>query len=281
MNKILVLIQCPDQIGLVATISDILAVHGLNITAMKEFVDHDSLQFFTRVECAAPENLVIEGMIQQFELRLGKGAFIRVYPSSFNKKIAVLVTKEYHCLSDILTKQCFGQLGAEISCVIGNHNVLESFTQRFSIPFHHVSHSNKTPAQFEGELLDLLGGYSPDYIILAKFMRILSAKFIEQYANRIINIHHSFLPAFVGANPYRQAFQRGVKVIGATAHIVTEDLDNGPIIAQETIHINHNYGIKQLKIAGSEIERNVLSRALSLVLEDRVFITGNKTVIFE
>lgn len=280
MTKILILIQCADKIGLVSAISDIIAERELNIIAMREFVDHDSMQFFTRVECSGEET-DIDGLKQAFKDKLGDGAFIRVYPYRPDKKIAILVTKEYHCLGDILVKHFFRVLGGEVCCVIGNHDVLASFTQRFSVPFYHVSCERKPKEQFEKEVLQILDIHKPDYIFLAKFMRILSAAFIARYPGRIVNIHHSFLPAFIGANPYRQAYERGVKVIGATAHIVTEHLDNGPIIAQETIHINHNYGASQMKTAGSEIERSVLSRAMSLILEDRVFITGNKTVIFE
>ncbi len=280
MDDILILIQCPDKIGLVSSISDIIAENRLNITVMREFVDQNAEMFFTRVECSGAN--VDMGLLKKaFENKLGETAIVRIYLQNHNKRIAVLVSKEYHCLSDILVKQFFGQLNAEVLCVIGNHNNLESFVSRFSIPFHQVSHEDKSKQQFEDELLKVLDKYKPDYIFLAKFMRILSGDFISHYPNRIINIHHSFLPAFVGARPYRQAFERGVKIIGATAHIVTDQLDNGPIIVQETIHINHNYSTQGMKLAGREIERSVLSKAMKLILEDRVFVMGNKTVIFE
>lgn len=280
MEHIIILIQCPDKVGLVASISDIIAQNRLNITVMREFVDKDSEMFFTRVECTT-EDVNIEELKETFRDKLGTGALIRIYPERHDKKIVVFVSKEYHCLSDILVKYFFGQLNAEICCVIGNHDSLQSFTERFSLPFYHISHDNKAKHQFEAEILQVLGKYQPDYIFLAKFMRILSAEFIAHYKDKIINIHHSFLPAFIGARPYKQAFERGVKIIGATAHIVTEQLDNGPIIVQETIHINHNYNTAEMKLAGREIERSVLGKAMKLILEDRVFVIGNKTVIFE
>lgn len=278
--RVIILVQCPDRVGLVASISETIARHALNITVMREFVDPVSEIFFARIECLRsidqPENLRNE-----LQNRLGPDAIIQIFSQRQNKRIAILVSKEYHCLGDTLVKHFFGRLNAEICCVIGNHPDLESFTQRFSIPFYYISNGNKSKKQFEDEILQTLGSYQPDYIFLAKFMRILSGSFIAGYPDKIINIHHSFLPAFIGARPYQQAFERGVKIIGATAHIVTEELDNGPIIAQETIHINHNYSAAEMKLAGQEIERNVFGKAMRLILEDRVFVIGNKTVIFE
>src|SRR5690606_26434147 len=170
------------------------------------------------------------------------------------KKVAILVTKEYHCLGDALIRNSFKTLGGEIQCVIGNHEDLREITERFSLPFHYVSHEDKDKEQFESEILDILSSYNPDYIVLAKFMRILSPNFVSKYEGRIINIHHSFLPAFVGANPYKQAFNRGVKIIGATAHFVTSNLDEGPIISQKITHVNHNFSVSQMRVAGREIE---------------------------
>lgn len=280
MNQILILIQCPDKIGLVAAISGIIAAHNLNIKTMREFVDHNEETFFARIECVG-EVADLNSLKTAFENKLGEDAVVQVYPEKHRKKIAILVSKEFHCLSTILVDNYFDQLNADITCVIGNHEVLSYFSEKFSIPFCYIPRENKSRDQFEAELLQTLNKYNPDYIILAKFMQILSGDFVLRYPNKIINIHHSFLPAFAGARPYRQAYERGVKIIGATAHIVTEKLDNGPIIVQETIHINHNFGISQLKTAGHDIEKTVLSRAIRLILEDRVFVSGNKTVIFE
>jgi formyltetrahydrofolate deformylase len=279
MENTLVLIQCKDNIGLVASISQVLSDHNLNIITMREFVDEVACLFFARIECKGlVENKQL--LSKELEDALPENAMVRVNPSK-QKKIAVLVTKEYHCLGDILMRHSFNTLGGEIQCVIGNHEDLRAITERFSLPFYKVSHENKDKKSFEKEVQEILSLYKPDYLVLAKFMRILSPDFIKNYSGKIINIHHSFLPAFIGANPYQQAFNRGVKIIGATAHFVTNDLDEGPIITQEITHVNHNYNASQMRIAGREVEKAVLSKAIALVLEDRVFITGNKTIVFE
>lgn len=279
MVKDLILIQCKDEVGLVSLISRILAKHDLNITAMREFVDERSQTFFTRIECtgALPADNVLKF---ELEKHLPSNAGIRINPKP-EKKIAILVTKEYHCLADTLTRHFFNTLNAEVCCVIGNHNNLEAFTQQFSIPFHHISHDGISKAEFEEQIIKVLDTYQPDFLVLSKFMRILSPEFIEHYQNRIINIHHSFLPAFIGASPYKQAYERGVKIIGATAHFVTNDLDEGPIIVQQTIPVNHAFSANDMIVAGKEVEKAVLSKALQLLLQDRVFIAGNKTVIFD
>ncbi|WP_423148335.1 formyltetrahydrofolate deformylase [Rubrolithibacter danxiaensis] len=275
----LILIQCSDKVGLVALVTRILAEHNLNITEMREFVDETASLFFTRIECqglAENQNL----LFQELKIKLPENAVISINPKK-EKRVALLVTKEYHCLGDALTRHCFNNLGANICCVIGNYETLKSFTERFDVPFHYVDHQEKSKEQFEEEILQILATYNPDYLVLAKFMRILSPQFVANYPYQIINIHHSFLPAFVGAHPYRQAFQRGVKLIGATAHFVTNDLDEGPIIAQEITPINHTFTVNDMVIAGKEVEKSVLSKAMTLVFEDRVFVTGNKTIVFE
>lgn len=279
MKSTLILVQCKDAIGLVTSISRVLASHGLNIIAMREFVDELSSSFFSRIEVRG--ELDDDALLyEELKSSLPPNAVITINPSA-QKKIAVLVTKEYHCLGDILMRNFFQTLGAEIQCVIGNYDNLRAITERFSVPFYHISHLDKDVKEFEGDLLDVLSTYELDYIVLAKFMRILSSDFIDQYPGQIINIHHSFLPAFVGANPYQKAFSRGVKIIGATAHFATNDLDEGPIISQQVIHVNHNYNASQMRVAGKEVEKSVLNRALALVIENRVFINGNKTIIFE
>jgi formyltetrahydrofolate deformylase len=278
MSKSLILIQCKDEVGLVALITKVLANHDLNITAMREFVDEAGNRFFARIEFAgsADETKLRNELAQG----LPQNAEISINPKT-QKRIAILVTKEYHCLGDTVVRHFFKTLGAEVCCVAGNYDILRSFTERFDIPFHHVSHENKSKPEFESELIAVLEQYNPDYIILAKFMRILSPNFVARFNNRIINIHHSFLPAFIGASPYKQAYERGVKLIGATAHFVTNDLDEGPIIVQQTIPVNHTFDTSQMVIAGKEIEKSVLSKAMRLVFQDRVFISGNRTIIFE
>src|SRR5690606_36492830 len=183
-------------------------------------------------------------------------------------------------LGDLVVRSYFKELHANIQAVIGNYETLRPFTEKFGLPFHYVSHEGKEHPEFEQGLLDVLDQYQPDYIILAKFMRILSPAFVGRYNERIINIHHSFLPAFKGADPYRKAFQRGVKLIGATAHIVNNDLDEGPIITQQIIPVRHDDGLRDMIEAGHEVEKAVLAEALKMLLEDRVFVTGNKTIVF-
>lgn len=279
MNPTLILIQCPDKIGLVSQITGVIVSHNLNIDAMREFVDEGESLFFARIECsgsAINEKILLSDLLQ----RLPYQAQVAVNPAK-PKKLAILVTKEYHCLGDILVRNFFQTTDAEVCCVIGNHPDLKSFTEGFSIPFYHISNQDKTKDGFENEIHKVLEEYQPDYLVLAKFMQILSADFVARYPSRIINIHHSFLPAFAGGRPYRQAFIRGVKLIGATAHFVTESLDDGPIITQQTIAIDHTYTIEEMVRAGQEVEKTVLNKAIALVTRDQVFVSGNKTIVFE
>lgn len=273
----IIIIQCKDQVGLVADISRILSIAKLNIISMREHVDKAENRFFMRLE--------VDGMADEVNLEtemrqvLPAGANIQVNPVP-DKKIVVMVTKEYHCLADILIRNNFGTLGAQVQCVIGNHEVLKKICDRFDIPFFLVPY-HEDKAVSEQEIITKIQSYNPDYVVLAKFMRILSPAFVANFPNRVINIHHSFLPAFAGANPYKQAFERGVKLIGATAHFVTDDLDEGPIIAQQIIPVNHSYTAADMVKSGKEIETAVLAKALRLVLNDRVFVYRNKTVVFE
>lgn len=278
-NQTLILIQCRDAIGLVAHVSSIITKHQLNITTMREYVDDVNQQFFLRVVCngISPDIGKLEKDLQE---HLPTNATVRINPPH-QKKLVILVTKEYHCLADILVRHFFQSLNASVLAIIGNYDRLQGFAEKFDIPFHLVSHENKTKEQFETELIQAISPYETDYIILAKFMRILSPSFVAKFENKLINIHHSFLPAFIGANPYRQAHTRGVKIIGATAHFVTNDLDEGPIIVQQTKRINHSYEVARLITAGQEIEKAVLSEAIQLLTEDKVMLHGNKTVVFE
>ena len=234
--------------------------------------------FFMRTEIDG----TCETKLLKDELRsnLPTGANVR-FASQKKRKIVVLVTKEHHCLGDLLIRNAFNTLNAEILAVIGNHETLKPLTERFNIPFHFVSHESIGKKEHEEKIKSILDSYDPEYIVLAKYMRILSPEFISQYPAGIINIHHSFLPAFVGASPYRQAFERGVKIIGATAHFVTEELDEGPIIAQSVIPVDHTYSVSDMILAGRDVEKNVLAKALRLVFEERVFLCGKRVVIFE
>lgn len=273
-----IVIQCNDSVGLVAAISTVLANAGYNIVSMREHVDQEECKFYARIEV---DNIADPGSLEHtMETVLPPNSIVKVNPLP-EKNIVVMVTREYHCLSDILTRNHFKTLGANVQCVIGNHPDLKNITERFNIPFHLVSHENKSKENFEAELKDVILAYQPDYLILAKFMRILSQEFVMSFMLKIINIHHSFLPAFIGANPYRQAFTRGVKIIGATAHFVTNDLDEGPIITQKIIPVNHSFTLPDLVRAGRENETAALAKAMQLVFEDRVFVSDNKTVVFE
>ena len=272
-----VLIDCEDAKGLVYKISKIFYDRDLNIDNNREYVDKEQNRFFMRT--------IVSGLFDTQELEdalksvAPKDAQIKVIIPN-DKKIVLLVTKESHALGDILIRHADGELGATIECVIGNHDVLKDLVERFHIPFFHISAEGLTREEHESKMMECIDTHDFDYIVLAKYMRILTPTFVKAYTQKIINIHHSFLPAFIGANPYKQAFERGVKIIGATAHYVTDDLDEGPIIAQDVIPVNHRLSWKDMQRAGRDGEKIVLSRALALVLHDRVFVNGNKTVIF-
>ncbi|MCD3082131.1 formyltetrahydrofolate deformylase [Salmonella enterica subsp. enterica serovar Enteritidis] len=202
---------------------------------------------------------------------------IRRFDETGNSQI--MVTKEAHCLGDLLMKANYGGLDVEIAAVIGNHETLRSLVERFEIPFELVSHEGLTREEHDTKMADAIDAHQPDYVVLAKYMRVLTPGFVARFPNKIINIHHSFLPAFIGARPYHQAYERGVKIIGATAHYVNDNLDEGPIIMQDVIHVDHTYTAEDMMRAGRDVEKNVLSRALYQVLAQRVFVYGNRTII--
>jgi len=277
MDKHILLISCVDQLGLISKISSVVSDLGLNIIIMREFVEEETNIFFMRMELSG--SLDSESLLANLRSKVPQNAFIEINPKQ-KKDIVLYATKEYHCLNDLLGKHYFGELPATVKAVIANYEDLKDYTEKFNVPFHYITHEDKSKEQFEKELIDQTKVYNPDLIVLAKFMRILSPEFVSGFSNKIINIHHSFLPAFIGSNPYKKAFERGVKLIGATAHIVNNDLDEGPIITQRVIPVDHTFSTKNMAQAGREVERNVLFEALKLVLEDRVFVSGNKTIIF-
>ena len=278
MEKKILLTDCPDAKGLIAKITNICYKHQLNITKNDEFVDRAQGRFFMRT---ALEGIFNDAtLLEDLDLTLPKGAERKLVASG-RKRVVLMVTKESHCLGDILMKCYSGALDVEIAAVIGNHKVLQPLVEKFDIPFHWVPADNLERAQHEEQVIELVDSYQPDYLILAKYMRVLTPQFVAHFKSRIINIHHSFLPAFIGAKPYQQAFERGVKIIGATAHFVTDDLDEGPIIEQDVIHVDHGFSAESMASAGRDVEKRVLSRALQLVLEERVFIHGNRTVVFK
>lgn len=274
-HKIL-LTECPDDKGLVAKITSICYKHQLNITQNNEFVDSDTRHFFMRTELQGEFN--DDTLLQEFAENLPKGSHYQLVEPKRNR-IVILVTKEAHCLGDILMKAYYGALNVEIAAVIGNHETLRELTERFAIPFHFISHENLTRVEHDKLLAEKIDQYAPDYIVLAKYMRVLNPEFVARYPNRVINIHHSFLPAFIGAKPYHRAYMRGVKIIGATAHFINNELDEGPIIVQNVINVDHTYTSEMMMHAGRDVEKVVLSKALELVLANRVFVYQNKTVI--
>jgi formyltetrahydrofolate deformylase len=272
-----VLIDCNDAKGLVYKFSKVFYDRGLNIDDNREFVDKEVGRFFMRsVVTGAFET---KDLLEELKSVAPEEAHIKVIVPE-DKKIILMATKESHALGDILVRHANGELDAQIECVIANHNTLETFVRRFDIPFFHIPAEDMSREEHEKHVMKLINEFEFDYIVLAKYMRILTPDFVKAYPQKIINIHHSFLPAFIGANPYKQAFDRGVKIIGATAHYVTDDLDEGPIIAQDVIPVNHRFSWKDMQKAGRDGEKIVLSRALALVLHDRVFVNGNKTVVF-
>ena len=276
-NKARVLIDCEDAKGLVYKISKVFYDRGLNIDNNREFVDKEHGRFFMRTVVSGMFH--VDELLEELREIAPTDAHIRVIEPK-DKKIVILATKESHALGDILIRHADGELGATIECVIANHNTLEELVRRFDIPFFHIPAEDMNREEHESHMMKLINEFEFDNIVLAKYMRILTSNFVKAYPEQIINIHHSFLPAFIGANPYKQAFERGVKIIGATAHYVTDDLDEGPIIAQDVIPVNHRLTWKDMQRAGRDGEKIVLSRALALVLNDRVFVNGNKTVIF-
>lgn len=271
-------IDCPDEKGLVSKITGVLYDHGLNIVSNHEFVDATTGHFFMRTEFG--DGNPQEELITDLKKALPGEVNIRRAVLE-DRSIVIMATKEPHCLGDLLLRFAYGEIEGKVEAVISNHDDLKSLSQAFDIPFHLISHEDLSRGDHEARLRKVLSDYNPDYIVLAKYMRIFTPDFVKQYAHRIINIHHSFLPAFTGAAPYKQAFERGVKIIGATAHFVTDDLDEGPIIAQDVLPVNHSYTADQMAYAGRDIEKIVLARALRLVLEERVFIHRNRTVVFE
>lgn len=278
MSTQVLLVECADQRGLVHAVTGVLLKHGVNVVGNQEFVERGAARFFMRTEF---DGAVKTGVLEA-EMRAELPAGAKVGLSDLKpKRVVVLASKEHHCLGEILIRHSFGELGAQVLGVFSNHPVLGSLVKRFDVPFHFVDHEAQTREAHEAKLFKEIDRLKPDYVVLAKYMRVLTPEFVRHYPSRIINIHHSFLPAFVGARPYQQAFDRGVKVIGATAHFVTEKLDEGPIIVQEVIPVGHKHSAHDLSRAGRDVEQMVLARALRLVFEDRVFLCGNRTVIFE
>ncbi|HAA75970.1 TPA: formyltetrahydrofolate deformylase [Candidatus Latescibacteria bacterium] len=278
MTRYILRVECPDATGLIFKITKVIFDHGLNILSNGEFVYAKRSRFFLRAELEGQCDT--EVISEQLRDTLPEAASVTLGVSR-TKDVVLLVTRESHCLGDLLLRHSAGEFSAHIHAVVSNRPDLGDLVERFDVPFHCIPHEGVDRDEHESRVLETLDPYPVDYLVLAKYMRILSADFVGQFLGRMVNIHHSFLPAFVGENPYGQAFQRGVKIIGATAHFVTDDLDEGPIIAQNVIPVDHTHSAADMAQAGRDVEKSVLARALKLVLEERVFISGNRTIIFD
>lgn len=279
MKKYILKIYSEDEKGLIYRISDVIFKFGLNIAKNHEFVDHEVNKFFYRAEIHTDDDIDRCALTGLLSAMLGSKAHIELIEAK-KKNIVIMATKETHCLGDLLIKNYSKEINANILSVIANYDDLRDLVEKFGIKFHCVEAGDLDRLEHEKKVLEVLKEYDIDYIVLAKYMRILSPNFVNEYKKKIINIHHSFLPAFIGANPYKQAFERGVKIVGATAHFVNNDLDEGPIITQDIIRVNHEMNWKEMRVAGRNVEKNVLASALELVFDDRVFVYNNKTVIF-
>ena len=277
------ILSCANQKGLVARISQFIFQHAGDIIDLDEHVDNEEKMFFIRVEWNLKDFTVSTEQFEQEFKTLGDefGASWEIKYNYNKPKLAIFVSKYNHCLQEILWRNNNQEIDAELSLIISNHQDLKYLADRYSIPFHYFSITKENKAEQEKKQLELLKKNNIDSVILARYMQILSPAFLQYYPNKIINIHHSFLPAFIGADPYKKAYERGVKLIGATSHYVTEDLDEGPIIEQSVIRISHKDSLKDLIRKGRDLERLTLARAIDLHINNRILPSGKKTIIFE
>jgi len=283
MNQITLLMYCADQKGIIAAVTNFIHQSQGNITYIDQYVDRPNAAFFMRVECDLNGNVFnFQDFKDQFHQELGVRFYLHCdfYLKKQSPKMAVFVSKYDHCLYDILAKQQSGELTAEIPFILSNHPDLEIIARRFDIPFYCIPINKANKPEAEKKQLELLEEHQIDFIVLARYMQIVSPTLIDHYTHKIINIHHSFLPAFPGAKPYHSAFARGVKIIGATSHYVTEELDAGPIIEQDIARVTHLNSIADFIEKGRDLERIVLLRALKLHVNRKVMVYGNKTVVF-
>lgn len=282
-NRGSLLVSCPDQPGIVAAISKFLFSFNANIIESSQYsTNPEGGTFFIRIEFECPSlKEKAKDMENQFSEIVEKFSMEWNLTHAYHvKKAAIFVSKELHCLLELLWEWQSGDLMADIALVISNHETAREVVEGLNIPFYYVPANKEIRGQAEATQLKLLKDYEIDFVVLARYMQILSPKFVEENPNKIINIHHSFLPAFVGARPYERAFDRGVKLIGATSHYVTNDLDEGPIIEQDISRVDHHDNVDSLKKIGRRIERSVLARAVKWHIEDRIIVHQNKTIVF-
>ena len=283
MKTAKLLLHCPDQPGILAEVTDFITVNKGNIIYLDQYVDHVENIFFMRIEWELESFLVPQEKIEDyFETLYAQkyGMSFRLYFSDVKPRMAIFVSKMSHCLFDLLARYTAGEWNVEIPRIISNHPDLQHVAERFGIPFHLFPITKETKEEQEKKEMELLAKHKVNFIVLARYMQVISEKMIDAYPNRIINIHHSFLPAFVGAKPYHAAFERGVKIIGATSHYVTTELDAGPIIEQDVVRITHKDTVQDLVNKGKDLEKIVLSRAVQKHIERKVLAYKNKTVIF-
>jgi formyltetrahydrofolate deformylase len=283
VKRLVLLMHCPDKKGIIAAVTNFIHQKNGNIVYIDQYVDRVQGAFFMRVEVEGVFDLPsFERFKLDFQKELGIHFEMQCsfYLADLLPKMAVFVSKYDHCLYDILAQQRSGKLACTIPFIISNHNDLASIAEQFSIPFYHIPVTKNSKEKAELKQLELLQKYEVNCIVLARYMQILSSRIIDVYPSKIINIHHSFLPAFPGAKPYHSAFQRGVKIIGATSHYVTEELDAGPIIEQDIIRVSHSHEVKDFISKGQELERVVLLRALKLHCERKIMTYNNKTIVF-
>ncbi len=279
----ILLLSCPDRKGVVARVSGFIFEYGGNIMHADEHGDHDSNTFLMRVEFDPSElSLSLGNFAARFTpLAQELDLHWRLAMSETRPRMAVLVSKYDHCLVDLLYRHQNGELACDIPCIISNHSDSQAIADFYRIPFFLVPVGKENKRSAEQQILAMLHRHGVDFVVLARYMQVLSEEFVNTYPQRIINIHHSFLPAFVGAKPYHQAFERGVKLIGATSHYVTNVLDDGPIIEQDVARVSHRDSVDDLVQKGRDLEKVVLSRAVRWHIENRVLLYGNKTVVFE
>lgn len=277
------LLHCPDKPGILAEVTDFITVNKGNIIYLDQYVDHVENIFFMRIEWELMDFLVPQEKIEDYFATLYAQKYemnFRLYFSDTKPRMAIFVSKMSHCLFDLLARYTAGEWNVDIPLIISNHPDLQHVAERFGIPFHLFPITKETKEEQEKKEMELLAKYKITFIVLARYMQVISERMINAYPNRIINIHHSFLPAFVGAKPYHAAFERGVKIIGATSHYVTTELDAGPIIEQDVVRITHKDTVQDLVNKGKDLEKIVLSRAVQKHIVRKVLAYKNKTVIF-
>ncbi len=283
MKTAKLLLHCPDKPGILAEVTDFITVNKGNIIYLDQYVDHVENIFFMRIEWELKNFLIPQEKIEDYFATLYAQKyemFFRLYFSDTKPRMAIFVSKMSHCLFDLLARYTAGEWNVEIPLIISNHPDLQHVAERFGIPFYLFPITKETKEEQEKKEMELLAKHKVNFIVLARYMQVVSERMIDAYPNRIINIHHSFLPAFVGAKPYHAAFERGVKIIGATSHYVTTELDAGPIIEQDVVRITHKDTVEDLVNKGKDLEKIVLSRAVQKHIERKVLAYKNKTVIF-